>query len=190
MLRNYAVLPSSLLQPGSGFCQPSQSLPQRVDLDDAAENVMTDLKRVSAVLIRPADGVDEAHRRMVQRGVRLLVGLEAIGEADDKGMRTVMTTLNGQLRPVFVRDRSIAVEARQAEKADTTKPGQIAAPFSGVVTLKASVGDAVQAGEAVASIEAMKMENLIYSPCAGTIKEVRVKKGDKVEEDDVMVVIE
>ncbi len=73
MLRNYAALTSSLLQPGSGFCQPSQSLPQRVDLDDAAENVMTDLKRVSAVLIRPADGVDEAHRRMVQRGVRLLL---------------------------------------------------------------------------------------------------------------------
>ncbi|MBI2225574.1 MAG: CBS domain-containing protein, partial [Betaproteobacteria bacterium] len=73
MLRNYVALTSSLLQPGSGFCQPSQSLPQRVDLDDAAENVMTDLKRVSAVLIRPADGVDEAHRRMVQRGVRLLL---------------------------------------------------------------------------------------------------------------------
>ena len=47
-----------------------------------------------------------------------------------------MTTLNGQLRPVFVRDRSIKVETRQAEKADTSKPGQVAAPFSGVVTLK------------------------------------------------------
>ncbi len=73
MFRHYAALPSSLSQPGSGFCQPSQSLPQRVDLDDAAGNVMTDLKQVSAVLIRPADGVDEAHRRMVQRGVRLLL---------------------------------------------------------------------------------------------------------------------
>jgi len=39
-------------------------------------------------------------------------------------------------------------------------------------------------------IEAMKMENLVYSPCAGTIKEIRVKKGDKVEDDDVMIVIE
>jgi len=73
MLRNYAALTSSLLQSGSGFCQPSQSLPQRVDLDDAAGNVMTDLKQVSAVLIRPGDGIDEAHRRMVQRGVRLLL---------------------------------------------------------------------------------------------------------------------
>ncbi len=76
MLRNYAVLHSSLLQPGSGFCQPSQSLPQRVGLDDSAGSVMTDLKQVSAVLIRPGDGVDEAHHRMIQRGVRLLLAVD------------------------------------------------------------------------------------------------------------------
>ena len=63
------------------------------------------------------------------------LGLEAIGEADDKGMRTVMTILNGQLRPVFVRDRSITVDTKSAEKADASKPGQIAAPFSGVVVI-------------------------------------------------------
>jgi len=39
-------------------------------------------------------------------------------------------------------------------------------------------------------IEALKMENTVFSPCAGTVKEVRVKKGDKVAEDDVLVVIE
>ena len=73
MLRNYAMLNSSLLQPGSGFCQPAQSLPQRVGFDNAAEDVMTDLKQVSAVLIRPGDGIDEANRRMIQRSVRLLL---------------------------------------------------------------------------------------------------------------------
>ena len=51
-------------------------------------------------------GVEHTSRSAT--GVSLFVGLEAIGEADDKGMRTVMTTLNGQLRPVFVRDRSVA----------------------------------------------------------------------------------
>ena len=73
MVRNYAVLNSLLLQPGSGFCQPAQSLPQRVGFDDAAESVMTDLKQVSAVIIRPGDGIDEANQRMIQRGVRLLL---------------------------------------------------------------------------------------------------------------------
>ncbi len=76
MLRNYAALNASLLQPGRGFSQPSQSLPQRVGLDDPAVSVMTDLQQVSAVLIRPGDGIDEAHRRMVQRGVRLLLVVE------------------------------------------------------------------------------------------------------------------
>jgi pyruvate carboxylase len=131
----------------------------------------------------------EEHAVEIQRGVRLLVGLEAIGEADDKGIRTVMTTLNGQLRPVFVRDRSISVEARQAEKADTTKPGQVAAPFSGVVTLKAAVGDVVQAGQAVASIEAMKMEAGITSPIDGVIERLAIGGTQQVEAGDLLVVV-
>ncbi len=73
MLRNYTALNASLLQPGSCFCQPAQNLPQRVGFDAAAESVMTDLKHVSAVLIRPGDGIDEADRRMIQRSVRLLL---------------------------------------------------------------------------------------------------------------------
>jgi hypothetical protein len=46
-------------------------VPDRVALDDAAVNVVTDLTRVTAVIIFPGDSVDEAHRRMIQRGVRL-----------------------------------------------------------------------------------------------------------------------
>ena len=106
--------------------------------------------------------------------MQLYVGLEAIGEADDKGIRTVMTTLNGQLRPVFVRDRSIKVETRPAEKADTSKPGQVAAPFSGVVTLKSAVGDTVTAGQPVASIEAMKMEAAITAPVDGVVERLAI----------------
>ncbi|WP_314146380.1 pyruvate carboxylase [uncultured Leifsonia sp.] len=123
------------------------------------------------------------------KGVRLYIGLEAIGEADEKGMRTVMTTLNGQLRPVFVRDRSIVVETKAAEKADTAKPGQIAAPFSGVVTLQVSPGDVVAAGQAVASIEAMKMEAAITAPIAGTVERLAIPKTQQVDAGDLLVVI-
>ena len=73
MQRNYAILKPSPLRTGSGFCQPMQHLPQRVTFDDPAEHVMTDLKQISAVLIRPGDSIDEAHQRMIQRGVRLLL---------------------------------------------------------------------------------------------------------------------
>lgn len=125
----------------------------------------------------------------IDKGVRLYVGLEAIGEADDKGMRTVMTILNGQLRPVFVRDRGIAVETTVAEKADANQPGQVAAPFSGVVTLQVREGDHVTAGQSVASIEAMKMEAAITSPIAGVVDRVAIPTTQQVDAGDLLVLV-
>ncbi len=125
----------------------------------------------------------------IDRGVQLLAGLEAIGDPDEKGMRTAMTTLNGQLRPVYVRDRSVRVAVQQAEKADAAAPGQVAAPFSGVVTLAVSAGDRVEAGAAIASIEAMKMEAAITTPIAGVVERVAVAPTAAVEAGDLLVVI-
>jgi pyruvate carboxylase len=129
------------------------------------------------------------HAVQIERGVRLYVGLEAIGEADPKGMRTVMTTLNGQLRPVSVRDRSIVVDVREAEKADTSKPGQVAAPFSGAVTLKVDEGAVVKAGDPVASIEAMKMEAAITTPVDGVVERLVIAETAQVDAGDLLVVV-
>ncbi|NQX33518.1 pyruvate carboxylase [Herbiconiux sp. VKM Ac-2851] len=125
----------------------------------------------------------------IDRGVRLFVGLEAIGEVDDKGERTVMTTLNGQLRPVNVRDRSVKVETKTAEKADAAQPGQVPAPFSGVVTVKVAVGDTVAAGAPVATIEAMKMEAAITTPIAGTVSRLAIPTTQQVEAGDLIAVV-
>ena len=43
MFRNYLPLPSAMLRRGTGYAQPSQAVPDRVALDDAAVNVVTDL---------------------------------------------------------------------------------------------------------------------------------------------------
>ncbi len=126
----------------------------------------------------------------VSKGVVLYLGLEAIGEVDDKGMRTVMTTMNGQLRPVFVRDRSVSVESKAAEKADGTRPGHVGAPFSGVVTLQVSEGDSLAAGATIATIEAMKMEAAITTPVAGTVVRLAVPRTQQVESGDLLVVVE
>ena len=40
----------------------------------------------------------------------LILGLQAISEPDERGFRTVMATINGQLRPINVRDRSVAAD--------------------------------------------------------------------------------
>lgn len=127
------------------------------------------------------------HTVRIAQGVQLYVGLEAIGEADDKGIRTVMTVLNGQLRPVFVRDNAIAVQSTTAERADSALPGHIAAPFSGVVTMKVSEGDRVSPGQPVATIEAMKMEAAITSPIAGTVQRSVVSGTRQVEAGDLLV---
>src|SRR6185295_6383400 len=42
----------------------------------------------------------DEHRVELEKGVELLIGLEAISDADERGMRTVMCIMNGQLRPV------------------------------------------------------------------------------------------
>lgn len=126
----------------------------------------------------------------IETGVKLIIGLEAIGEADDKGMRTVMTVLNGQLRPVFVRDLSINVDSKAAEKANGTVPGHVAAPFSGVVSLKVAVGDVVEAGQIVASIEAMKMEAVITCSTAGKIVRLAIPETQQVDAGDLLLVVE
>ncbi|HTM85079.1 MAG TPA: pyruvate carboxylase [Mycobacterium sp.] len=131
----------------------------------------------------------EEHRVQLERGVELLIGLEAISDADERGMRTVMCILNGQLRPVLVRDRSVASEVPAAEKADRSNPDHVAAPFAGVVTVGIAAGDAVEAGQTIATIEAMKMEAAITAPKAGTVERVAVAATAQVEGGDLLVVV-
>ena len=136
-------------------------------------------------------GLESGSEHVVElgKGVRLYVGLEAIGGVDPKGMRTVMTTLNGQLRPVFVRDRSVEVSTKSAEKADLTISGHVAAPFAGVVTIKVAEGQTVAAGDPVATIEAMKMEAAITATITGRVERVSFAKSQQVEAGDLLVVI-
>jgi pyruvate carboxylase len=131
----------------------------------------------------------DEHRVRLERGVELIIGLEAIADPDERGMRTVMCILNGQLRPVLVRDRSIASEVPTAEKADRSNPNHVAAPFAGVVSVGVSVGDQVSAGQTIATIEAMKMEAAITAPKAGTVERVAVAATAQVEGGDLLVVV-
>jgi pyruvate/2-oxoglutarate dehydrogenase complex dihydrolipoamide acyltransferase (E2) component len=87
-----------------------------------------------------------------------------------------------------VRDRSVTSDIPVAERADATDPGQVAAPFSGVVTLVAKEGDAVTAGQTVATIEAMKMEASITAPRDGTVTRRAISAVQQVEGGDLVLV--
>ena len=58
-----------------------------------------------------------------------------------------------------------------------------------ILGVKTSVGAAVKKGQVILILEAMKMENEIFAPCAGTISSVAVAKGAAVNPGDVLCVI-
>jgi pyruvate carboxylase len=126
---------------------------------------------------------------VLEPGKRLLLGVQSVSEPDERGLRTVMCTVNGQLRPVQVRDVSVAVDIRQAERADVSAPGQVAAPFAGVVSLGVEVGQQIDPGATIATIEAMKMEATITSPVGGTVERLAIGAQQQVEGGDLLIVV-
>lgn len=126
----------------------------------------------------------------MRKGVSLFMTLEAVSDADAKGIRTVMATLNGQLRPLLIRDKTIEVTGPTAEKADPSNPLHVAAPFLGVVTLQVSIGDVIPPGGIVATIEAMKMEAAITTATGGRVSKLVVPVTQQVEPGDLLVVLE
>ncbi|WP_122818464.1 pyruvate carboxylase [Nocardioides pantholopis] len=129
------------------------------------------------------------HDVELDAGKTLILGVQAVSEPDERGFRTVMSLINGQLRPISVRDTSVSAEVAAAEKADSGQPGHVAAPFQGVVTLAVAEGDRVEAGDTVATIEAMKMEAAITAPVAGTVQRIALGSTQAVEGGDLVLVV-
>ena len=127
----------------------------------------------------------------IEAGKRLLLGITSVGDADRHGMRTVMCTLNGQFRPIQVRDRSVTADIKAVEKAD---PGQ-AGHVSGTVLRRRHPGGRrgrQRRGRCgvVATIEAMKMEANITTPVGGTVERLAIAgHHQQVEGGDLILVV-
>lgn len=91
----------------------------------------------------------------------------------------------------------VATPAPQAPQAQTPAPTvsggsgkPVLSPLPGVILeLKVNVGDQVKAGQTVAVLEAMKMENNINAECDGTITAIKVGKGDSILEGAEILLI-
>ncbi len=126
----------------------------------------------------------------------------AIGEADGKNLTV---NVNGADYQVELENAPVAqpVQAaapKQAAPAQTTVAAPVAKPSGAgekvnsplpgvIIEVSVKEGQAVKAGQKVAVLEAMKMENEISAPKDGTITAIHVNKGDSVLEGAPIVSI-
>ena len=94
--------------------------------------------------------------------------------------------------PVVETKAAVAPAPVEAAPAATSTTGgtTITSPMPGsILDVKVNVGDKVKFGQTRAILEAMKMENDIPATVDGEVAEIRVKKGDVVETDSVLIVL-
>ena len=137
----------------------------------------TVLARVEEVEVTPVRLVtigSEVHRVIVRRGssrgayTLWVDGFRFEGEALD--------------------ERTRAIRDITAESSKSTGPAALVAPMPGlIVRVNVAAGDAVQAGQGLIVMEAMKMENELRAPAAGKVKTVLVEPGKAVEKGAVLV---
>ncbi|GAO04575.1 pyruvate carboxylase [Anaeromyxobacter sp. PSR-1] len=126
----------------------------------------------------------------IEPGKTLIVKLVSIGKLEKDGTRDLIFELNGEGRTINVRDQSATQASAARVKAERGNPVHVGAPMPGKV-LKVNVkpGDEVKAGAVLLVTEAMKMETNVKAKGDCRIAEVRFKEGDKVEKEDLLVVL-
>ena len=122
--------------------------------------------------------------------------------------QTASVTVNGTPYTVELEEapaapvQAVPVQAAPVQAAPAAAPAPSAAPAASgagkavtsplpgvIIAVKVNVGDVVKAGQEVAVLEAMKMENSIEATQDGTITAIKVAKGDSVLEGAPIVTI-
>ncbi|TRM74510.1 acetyl-CoA carboxylase biotin carboxyl carrier protein subunit [Sulfolobus sp. A20-N-F8] len=90
-------------------------------------------------------------------------------------------------------DRINEIPVKEGESIESVlrgKEGEIISPLFGrIVKIRVREGDAVNKGQPLLSIEAMKAETVISSPIAGIVQKVMVKEGQSVKKGDILLLI-
>ncbi len=117
---------------------------------------------------------------------------DAVPAPAQQAVRPAPQTVSTGAPAVTPQATAPAPQAAQTATASAPKgKGEVvSAPLPGVILdIKVKVGDAVKAGQTVAVLEAMKMENEIESTASGTVTAVNAGKGDSVLEGAAIITI-
>jgi biotin carboxyl carrier protein len=133
---------------------------------------------------------------MSESGLRLIrPGLYSVvrdGRSYEVVLETEHATVDGRYVPIEIEDTRRTLSAAAAGRAALSHgSATVLAPMPGrIVAVPVSVGDAVERGQTVVVLEAMKMESVITAPAGGTVKEVLVFPGQPVRQRQPLVRIE
>jgi len=126
----------------------------------------------------------------IERGKTLIVRFVTVSDLHDDGTRTVFFELNGQPRSVRAEDRSQGIVREATRKADADNPNHVGAPMPGsVATVAVAVGQKVERGDVLVTLEAMKMEAAVKADRDGEVVEVVVRPGQQVDAKDLLIVM-
>ena len=121
-------------------------------------------------------------------GKKFEVEVEKVGGAGKSLSRQPVE--RAERREAVKAEPVVETKAAPAPAATTTGGTTITSPMPGtILDVKVNVGDKVKFGQTLAILEAMKMENDIPATGDGEVAEIRVKKGDAVETDAVLIVL-
>ena len=101
-----------------------------------------------------------------------------------EGWRFEVTTESAERAEL--KDRALRAAAEHQVKVDIVMRAQIPGK---VARLWVAEGESVEEGQRLLAIEAMKMENEIRAPHAGTVRSIRVGPGAKVEREDELLTV-
>jgi biotin carboxyl carrier protein len=107
----------------------------------------------------------------------------------DKALKTAQIRVNNNIYSVTAKDQfDVLLEKMGLTGLATAKISELKAPMPGMV-LKVFVeeGAAIQKGDSLFILEAMKMENIIKSPIDTVVKSIKIKPGDKVEKGQILL---
>jgi pyruvate carboxylase len=155
-----------------------------------------DMSRVGSDVFFHGLAEGETSEIEVAEGKVLIVTYLGKGKLDEEGYRTLEFEVNGNRREIRIKDKTERApltggESGMITMADLDDTSQVGASIPGnILKVLVKEGDAINPGQSLAVIEAMKMETNVLSSVSGTVSKVYVKEGDQVKSGQLLLTIE